>query len=100
MKYVGDAACEACHQQIARTYRQHPMGRSAEWVRGSAFDHAAGARASFAANGFALKVTRDGDRVRHSFAPEGGPEHAPHADLAIGSGARGRSYLSVERGAV
>lgn len=101
VKYVGDAACEKCHQQIARTYKQHPMGRSAEWVRGSALDHTAGARASFTASGFALKVARDGDRVRHSFAPQaGGPEYAPHADLAIGSGARGRSYLSVERGAV
>ena len=101
VKYVGDAACEKCHAQIARTYKQHPMGRSAEWVRDSTFDHAAGAQASFTANGFALKVARDGDRVRHSFAPEGGgPEYAPPADLAIGSGARGRSYLSVERGTV
>ncbi len=101
VKYVGDAACEKCHAQIARTYRQHPMGRSAEWVRGSAFDHAAGAHASFTASGFALKVARDGDRVRHCFTPEGGgPEYAPPADLAIGSGERGRSYLSVERGAV
>src|SRR3954449_6544391 len=26
--YVGDAACARCHSEIARTYREHPMGRS------------------------------------------------------------------------
>src|SRR6202023_38915 len=28
VRYVGDAACAGCHADQARTYRQHPMGRS------------------------------------------------------------------------
>src|SRR5262249_60189249 len=26
--YVGDAACVACHEGIAKSYARHPMGRS------------------------------------------------------------------------
>src|SRR6516162_3070307 len=32
--YVGDEACVKCHAEIARTYRQHPMGRSMSPVPG------------------------------------------------------------------
>ncbi len=28
VRYVGDLACVSCHEGIAKTYRQHPMGRS------------------------------------------------------------------------
>src|SRR5437762_1561401 len=28
VKYVGDTACAGCHPSQAKTYRQHPMGRS------------------------------------------------------------------------
>ena len=28
VKYVGDAACVGCHARQAKTYREHPMGRS------------------------------------------------------------------------
>src|SRR5262249_48191412 len=28
VRYVGDAACTPCHQRIAETYREHPMGQS------------------------------------------------------------------------
>src|SRR4051812_45527177 len=28
VRYVGDAACARCHEEIAETYRTHPMGRS------------------------------------------------------------------------
>jgi hypothetical protein len=28
VKYVGDAACARCHEDIAATFRRHPMGRS------------------------------------------------------------------------
>ncbi len=28
VRYVGDAACAACHEQIAQSYRKHPMGTS------------------------------------------------------------------------
>src|SRR5262249_5836345 len=28
VRYVGDETCARCHAQLARSYRQHPMGRS------------------------------------------------------------------------
>src|ERR1700722_18275611 len=28
VRFVGDAACDDCHADKARTYRRHPMGRS------------------------------------------------------------------------
>ena len=28
VRYVGDAACVRCHEGIAKSYRQHPMGKS------------------------------------------------------------------------
>src|SRR5713101_2102362 len=30
VKYVGDETCAGCHEGHAKTYRQHPMGRSLE----------------------------------------------------------------------
>jgi len=104
VKYVGDAACATCHDVIAQTYHQHPMGRSAEWVRpGAAVDHAAGAHSSFDTSGYRLSVVHKGDRVWHQVGLAGGDEDAPtyavRADLAIGSGSRGRSYVTFDRGA-
>jgi Tfp pilus assembly protein PilF len=105
-KFVGDAACAGCHRSIAESYAKHPMGRSAEWVgrAPSATDHAAGANSSFTSAGYALRVERRADGVWHCVGLlDGGaavPEYAVRADLAIGSGRRGRSYLSVDRGAV
>lgn len=104
VKYVGDAACATCHDPIAQTYHQHPMGRSAEWVRpGTTVDHAARSHATFEAGGYKLSVVRKGDRVWHELRPAGGGDDAPTysvpVDLAIGSGSRGRSYLTFDRGA-
>ena len=106
VKYVGDETCARCHKQISHSFHQHPMGRSAEWVgRGpTAADHAAGPNNPFTASGYRLEVVRDGERVRHRVAPaEPGadsPAYDVPADLAIGSGTHGRSYLTVDRGAV
>ena len=102
--YVGDSACAACHDTIAKSYHQHPMGRSAEWVRpGATVDHAAGAHRSFDTSGYRLSVVRNGDRVWHHVGlADGladGPTYSVAADLAVGSGSRGRSYLTIDRGA-
>src|SRR5438552_2000592 len=32
VKYVGDAACADCHEDIVQSFHAHPMGRSAGWV--------------------------------------------------------------------
>lgn len=106
VKYVGDAACARCHEPIARTYHEHPMGRSAEWIgRGpTGTDHAAGPNNPFTTIGYSLRVERKGDAVRHlvgvADAGKDSPVYDIAADLAIGSGTHGRSYLTVDRGAV
>lgn len=105
VKYVGDARCQPCHVAIAESYHQHPMGRSAEWVRpDAAVDHAAGPNNPFDAAGYHLEVVRQGNRVWHRTGLADGdsaaPVYAVPADLAIGSGSRGRSYLTVDHGAV
>lgn len=104
VEYVGDAVCGRCHAAVAKTYHQHPMGRSAEWVRpGAAVDHAAGPHGSFDVSGYRLGVVRKDDRVwHHTGLTDGGAAAPPYtvpADLAIGSGSRGRSYLTFDRGA-
>jgi hypothetical protein len=105
VKYVGDDACAGCHKQITQTYHAHPMGRSAEWIgRGpTAVDHTTGANNPFSASGFSLRVERNGNGVRHVVGPADGGDDAPRyavaADLAIGSGTHGRSYLTFDRGA-
>src|SRR5262245_1211428 len=102
--YVGDAACGQCHDAIARSYQQHPMGRSAEWVRrDSAVDHAAGPHSTFEVSGFRASVVRDDNRLWHhvrlaKYEP-GSPTYSVAADLSIGSGSRGRSYVTFDRGA-
>jgi Tfp pilus assembly protein PilF len=106
VKYVGDAACAHCHKPIARTFREHPMGRSAEWVnRGpTAVDHAAGANNPCTASVYGLRVERKGEQVWHhataASADGDAPPYSVLAELAIGSGTHGRSYLTVDRGAV
>ena len=104
VKYVGDAACARCHTRIAQTFREHPMGRSAEWVtKSSAVDHAAGANNPCTASVYGLRVERKGDAVWHHATPAGRAKgdasltYSVPAELAIGSGTIGRSYLNVDR---
>src|SRR5439155_4096860 len=101
--YVGDDACAGCHARIVQSYRGHPMGRSAEWVGrpATATDHVAGGNNPCTAGVYTLSVERKGDRVWHRVTvngPDGKPLSAyeVRADLVIGSGTQGRSYLTVE----
>ncbi len=100
--YVGDAACAPCHQDIDRSYHAHPMGRSAAFTAKAApverYD-----TAPVTAGAYRLWAEKAGGVVRHHVAaadPSGGalPESVMTADVAIGSGVQGRSYLSVEGG--
>ena len=36
VNYVGDEACARCHRKLARTYHQHPMGRTLVPLTGDA----------------------------------------------------------------
>jgi hypothetical protein len=103
VKYVGDAACARCHQDIADTFRRHPMGRSLAPI----------AAAPAAARGMSDGVTRfeagpsefvierrDGREIhRETRRDEQGRILASveaEASYVLGSGRRGFSYL-IER---
>jgi hypothetical protein len=105
VRYVGDAVCAGCHPTIDKTYHAHPMGRSAALVARSKpierFDTAA--HNPCAVGAYELWVETAGDNVRHHVRakdPTGQPlpDYVATADLAIGSGTRGRSYVTVQHG--
>jgi hypothetical protein len=94
VKYVGTDACAACHVEHAKTYRQHPMGQSlAPVARATPVErYDAAAKNPFDRLGFQYRVERRGDTVIHREAA--GTIHAEvEVQYAVGSGARGRSYL-------
>ena len=107
VQYVGDAACAACHQALSDSYHQHPMGRSAAVpMPGEGPErHGPAAKLPVDVPGYRLDVATAGGRVEHvvtATAPgvAGLPAYRAVADVAIGSGSRGRSYLSCQDGAV
>jgi tetratricopeptide (TPR) repeat protein len=97
--YAGDAACARCHAEIARTYSEHPMGRS---LAPAAAGDAGPVDAAFDAGGFHYTVTQRDGRVVHR-ETRTDARNQVLADVAeevayvLGSGTRGRSYL-VARG--
>jgi hypothetical protein len=105
--YVGDDACAGCHRDITKRYHAHPMGRSAERVgeAASVERYDASAKNPFAGAEFDFHVDKEGAAVRHRIAPRKAgagspPSYTLAADVAIGSGTRGRTYLSIQDGAV
>ena len=107
VRYVGDSRCASCHNDICAAYHAHPMGRSAAYTGGASpiEKYDANAHNPWTVGGYELRVTKTADGVVHRVSAKDAagaplPEYALSADLAIGSGTRGRSYLSVEKGAV
>ena len=105
VQYTGDAACASCHVEIDRSYHQHPMGQSAALVDPKntieKFDSTANNPAT--SQGFTLRVEQHPSGFRHVMSVLGSPTALTYTTvplLAIGSGARGRSYVSMESGAV
>ncbi len=105
--YVGDASCAVCHGAICTSYHAHPMGRSAAPVAAASpiEKYDAGGNNPFRVEGYELGVTRTADGVVHRVSAKDAagaplPDYTRSADLVIGSGTRGRSYLSTEKGAV
>ena len=105
--YVGDDACSQCHLSITKSYHAHPMGRSAEFVSNAAplekYDPSG--HTTFSSGSFDLEVDKSAEGVLHRVrfrdpTPVPLPDVVIPAKIAIGSGTRGRSYLSVEEGAV
>lgn len=106
VKYVGDAACQACHADVCDKYHAHPMGRSAALTARAEpierFD--AAANNPFRSGPYTLRAEKTPSGIVHRVAANDAsgqplPEYVTPAHVAIGSGTRGRSYLSVEGGA-
>jgi thioredoxin-like negative regulator of GroEL len=100
--YVGDAACARCHREIARAYREHPMGRSLAPIgdkEGTPLG--AGAGLPVEAQGVRYTVERRDGRLFHRAwrqGSDGGVFAEVEAEVryALGSGTRGIAYL-IER---
>jgi hypothetical protein len=106
IRYVGDAKCAACHGDICTSYHAHPMGRSASSGTSVPIEqYGAGANNPFSIAGYELRAEKTADGALHRVRAKGPngeplPDYTVAADVAIGSGTRGRSYLSVEGGTV
>jgi hypothetical protein len=104
VKYVSDKRCADCHQHICQSYAEHPMGRSLQRVA-RAVPPPEGARFHnpFEAFGSRFLVDHPGGAVRHrriQLAPDGRPaaELEWKVDYVLGSGRRGHSYLTDQKG--
>jgi Flp pilus assembly protein TadD len=103
--YVGDDKCFGCHREISASYRRHPMGRSLTPITAAA-DEAPADRAHhnpFRAFGLSLEVVHNGAEVGHRVhLPAAGAGDAIGLEFpvayAVGSGARGRSYICEHDG--
>lgn len=102
--YVGDAACSDCHAEETRSYREHPMGHSLTPIRDilGRFSNDGG-DAGFYAFRSRFTVERRGERVWHRqtrLDAAGQPLYTLDSEVqfAIGSGARGYSFLSEREG--
>jgi Flp pilus assembly protein TadD len=103
--YVGDAACAPCHADISESFRRHPMGMSlfpvADVVDREVYD--AAHHNPFPFLGSRFEVERRGRGLRHRESrldPAGKPVFTFDSEVhyAVGSGTRGRSYLTDRDG--
>ncbi len=103
--YVGDAQCVGCHEDIAKSFALHPMARSLVPVA-DLLDrqrYSSDVNNPFTALGRRFQVERQGRKMRHRQAALdalGKPivELTQDVHWAIGSGAKGYSYLTERDG--
>jgi Flp pilus assembly protein TadD len=100
--YVGDAKCAECHDAICGTYHQHPMGRSAIPAGSDTLEHyGPEAKNPFRVGPYELNAIHGDGGMLHriSASLSDGTKLPPRevpVQVAIGSGTRGRSYLTIE----
>jgi hypothetical protein len=103
--YVGDAQCAGCHEAIAKSFARHPMGRSlvpiSELIDHQ--DYSQGANNPFTLMGRRFSVDRVDNNEWHrqtalDDAVKPTIELAQQVDWVIGSGAKGRSFLTERDG--
>jgi hypothetical protein len=103
IRYVGDARCAVCHEEIAESFSRHPMGRSLAPASHDDPGARSGAPPEFDKRGFHFSVEWQGDRMIHKVVrrdAEGrvAAEEAAPVAYAMGSGTRGLSYLVEKDG--
>jgi hypothetical protein len=107
--YVGDSVCAGCHQSIAATFKQHPMGRSMARVTAVATENDRGLEnaepipSAFDRFGFRFSVERLDSRILHEVALRDAAgkdvlSQKRSVHYVVGSGRRGRAYLVEEDG--
>ena len=105
VRYVGDAQCVGCHKDVADSYALHPMARSLVPVA-DLLDrqrYSPDVNNPFNALGRRFQVDRQGNAVWHRqtlLDDSGKPvvELAQEVRWAIGSGAKGYSFLTEQDG--
>ena len=104
VQYVGDGACQGCHADISKTYTQHPMGRSAS----NQVFHSTLERwdtpPTLWRGPYRLSIMQKSSQRFHTVQlakpTDEKVSYSLRLDVAIGSGTRGRSYLSFEHSAL
>jgi hypothetical protein len=96
VKYVGSAACARCHEEIARTYSQHPMGRSLAPVTDDVLAEMSPAK--FVAQGLEYSIERKGNALLHREVLRDATgklltNAEARVDYVLGSGERGISFV-------
>jgi predicted CXXCH cytochrome family protein len=100
--YVGDAQCTECHEEICGTYHQHPMGRSAIVAGSDPLEqYGPDSKNPFRVGPYELTAVNSENGMMHRMSAvlaDGSampPLEVP-VQIAIGSGTRGRSYLTID----
>ena len=103
--YIGSTVCTSCHAEIAKSYAQTPMALSSGRMDGLGFQESL-AQATFAhpKSGVTYRISKEKNQTVFEFLRSNQQRQQDdlrgkrRLDYFIGSGAAGRSYISVLEG--
>ncbi len=103
VRYVGDEKCVLCHEEIAASFRHHPMGRALAPVAPEDPEIRPGKSLEFDKLGYHFAVVWQNGRLLHQVARRNSEgqiiaEIKVPVAYAMGSGTRGRSYVIEKDG--
>lgn len=101
--YVGSSACAECHAEIDAEYRGHPMAHSASQLNGNDVAEDFSLPTFPAPQGFHYRVEKTNSGMSHHEERRDSSgnvlvSHSKEIRVAIGSGKRGKTYLSSDSG--